>query len=466
MILMTSKELIIQLQIFLAFILIMDVIKLSCGVPQSPAWKKISSKILLTGSYQEILLPHSDAAVWLDSTTGWVWLFGGQTAQNNKTSTLDQLWKLDLQTMNWILIHKDGKKWPSKRHQAVLCSRGRALVLAGGILTSGSWSPDVWKYDTDTGIWEIEVGYEHLLSNVTRFWCSGQDLYGFVQDESYTTLLQYHWDHKSWTKIPTRVGTKKAMSELEPDLRNISIYPLWPSERGFIILYAPADGSKFKFNSDRLELIGSQCILWLLDKDIQWTPLLSDCNTDGKCLTSLSPHEKTQILHVDVPPCRTHAGTWIDSDGNVWMHGGRSDTELLRDTWMYDLKSKSWTQLKSPCLTGTCQEPDVYIDPITWTYNDTLFLFDGQHVQTSSNTTSLAGIWTLNISNFLQHSMLAVPPIGVFLISLSVTFIVSLGTCVIIILVKCSSTTAPRIRPPVRTYGKVQYSPVSSTDGP
>eukprot|EP00057_Strongylocentrotus_purpuratus_P020503 XP_011674977.1 PREDICTED: uncharacterized protein LOC105443479 [Strongylocentrotus purpuratus] len=464
MMLMTSKELIPQLQTLLAFSLMMDVIKTSYGMPQSPVWRNI----LLKDSYhQQASFPQSGAANWLDSTAELVWLFGGQATLNNKTSTLDHLWRLDLQTMNWTQIQHNKEKWPAGRHRAVLCSQGKFLALAGGILTSGSLSQNIWRYDTDAGTWEMEVGYESLLGNVTRFWCSGQDLFGLVQAKSDTTLLQYHWDHKSWTKIPTRVGTKKAQSELVPDLRNVSIYPLWPSERGFIILYAPADQNKLTFNSDQLKLIDSLCILWLLDKDIQWTPLLSDCKTNDNCLITLAATEKKKTASRDLPSCRTHAGTWIDSDHNIWMHGGMSDTKPLQDTWTYDLQTKSWMQLDSACQTAACQGlHGPHLDPMTWTYNDTLFLFDGQQARTSSNTTPLAGIWTLDISNFLKHSMLAVPPIGVFLISLSITFIVSLGTCVIIILVKCSSPKAPRIRPPVRTYGKVQYSPVSSSEVP
>ncbi|XP_030854222.1 uncharacterized protein LOC105443479 [Strongylocentrotus purpuratus] len=126
MMLMTSKELIPQLQTLLAFSLMMDVIKTSYGMPQSPVWRNI----LLKDSYhQQASFPQSGAANWLDSTAELVWLFGGQATLNNKTSTLDHLWRLDLQTMNWTQIQHNKENGLQGDIVQFCALRGNSLLL-------------------------------------------------------------------------------------------------------------------------------------------------------------------------------------------------------------------------------------------------------------------------------------------------------------------------------------------------
>ena len=204
--------------------------------------------------------------------------------------------------------------------------------------------------------------------------------------------------------------------------------------------------------------------MWILDKTISWKPLLNDCEFRKSCPESLWTENVTSNIIGRMPSCRTHAAAWTDADQNLWMYGGLSVGEVVQDTWKFNTKTRLWLEIKHPPeQSGTQESPGKIMDAVSWKWNETIYLYGGQQSPDPSNTTFLLDVWTMDLSSS-DHYSLPVPPFGIFLIILGGTLILSLVSCGLVILAKCSSPLAPRIRPPVRTYGKVHYSPVSSDD--
>ncbi|XP_071486875.1 uncharacterized protein [Diadema antillarum] len=449
--------------LFLTVVLDLFVTGLVMGSTQ--VWNKVQIQHPL-GSTQPVA--RTGAAVWQDLSSEVVWIFGGQGALQGRSpsgtqtwgeaQTLDDFWQLDLRTHSWTEVKHNGTTaWPEGRHHAVACGNVASPVLAAGVAKSGVRRTDIWRFNVSSKLWQLEaVNSNGVLENATHVWCSNTGLFSLQWNTLRPWVMQYHWDNKTWMEV-ARGQSDRTLSGYEPDLRNAYSYPHWPSEEGFLLVYAPLMGHVMP-NAIKSE----QCSMWLLDRHLRWQRLISVCVSYRNCSKLLYlKHAKPAA-----PSCRRHSATWTDSKGNVWLYGGLSSGVVIDDMWMFNMTTKLWRQLGAACKDqsthDTCPEsPHPSVNPVTWVRNSTLYLLDGNQHSASNNVTFWTDLWTLELPDFSNDFTLAVPPIGIFLITLSLTVILSLGTCIIIVLAKCSSPLAPRIRPPSRTYGQVSYSPVN-----
>jgi Galactose oxidase, central domain len=90
-----------------------------------------------------------------------IYLFGGHDEQNEK---LDDFWKFDLASKQWILIESTGSK-PTGRNGHSMVLINNKLVMFGGILEITKETDDVFIYDFASNKWIIYESPHHYGNN-------------------------------------------------------------------------------------------------------------------------------------------------------------------------------------------------------------------------------------------------------------------------------------------------------------
>lgn len=95
------------------------------------------------------------------------------------------------------------------------------------------------------------------------------------------------------------------------------------------------------------------------------------------------------------PGFRSHAASWVDNDGNLWLFGGygygaSSSSGMLNDLWKYNIATNSWTWMRGSNIANTpgnygiqgvanpLNNPPPRYAAVTWAHDDGfLYLFSG-----------------------------------------------------------------------------------------
>ncbi len=117
----------------------------------------------------------------------------------------------------------------------------------------------------------------------------------------------------------------------------------------------------------------------------------------------------------NTPGARAHAVTWVDNNGNLWMHGGQglatsTTVYYLSDLWKFDVTTSQWTWVSgtnvvsSVGIYGTKGTPAAGNRPggrasaVSWTDNTgNLWLFGGNGHATALTMSKLNDLWKFDI---------------------------------------------------------------------
>eukprot|EP00118_Oscarella_pearsei_P022959 m.269460 g.269460 ORF g.269460 m.269460 type:complete len:315 (+) comp40538_c0_seq8:263-1207(+) len=102
----------------------------------------------------------------------YVYSFGGKGYDSDgKMYFLNDLYRLDVEKMEWYLVPVSGEK-PQGRARCTMCQSGDRLVLQGGF-----WSPGIYEYMSDCD-W-VDDAWEFVLatSSWARLYCSYKSLH-------------------------------------------------------------------------------------------------------------------------------------------------------------------------------------------------------------------------------------------------------------------------------------------------
>eukprot|EP01130_Rhizamoeba_saxonica_P003090 TRINITY_DN1334_c0_g1_i2.p1 TRINITY_DN1334_c0_g1~~TRINITY_DN1334_c0_g1_i2.p1 ORF type:complete len:382 (+),score=82.78 TRINITY_DN1334_c0_g1_i2:689-1834(+) len=75
-----------------------------------------------------------------------------------------------------------------------------------------------------------------------------------------------------------------------------------------------------------------------------------------------------------IPPARYGAASWSDSSNNLWILGGRDETQILDDIWKYNIDEKKWTKINP---VGILVRPYPRMYPSTFIKDDVVYIHGG-----------------------------------------------------------------------------------------
>ncbi|MBL7931253.1 MAG: hypothetical protein JNL60_05110, partial [Bacteroidia bacterium] len=358
-------------------------------------WKKGANSITTQGTYGTMGTPaaantpgaRDGATSWTDAN-GNLWLFGG--FGHNGTSSigmLNDLWKYNVSTDEWTWIGGTNQFYqvssfgtqgtpastniPAARQGASSWTDASGnLWLFGGYGSTGPTTlkslNDLWKYNISTNEWT---------------WMNGSMLGD--QNGTYGTL-----------------GTGAAINT--------------PGARSDASTWIDAAGNLWLFGGsgwDASTTTGTGLLndLWRYKTATnEWTWV------KGSNLLNQTGVYGTQGVGslTNLPGSRTHAATWIDNAGNMWLMGGSgypasgSAAGGLNDLWKYNMTVNQWTWMQGTTLLdmngiyGTLNIgaltnlPGARRNYANWIdANNNLWLFGGFGKAASGGSGSLSDVW-------------------------------------------------------------------------
>jgi N-acetylneuraminic acid mutarotase len=222
----------------------------------------------------------------------------------------------------------------------------------------------------------------------------------------YTVFAHFSFSQNKWEKIPQK------FKGFEVDIPNFG------SETN------PAPRSEMVFWNDK-----ANSKLWLYggqgkgeDKEIGLLNDLWVFDIEGNNWTAIDPtkrNESKNKLDEDAswPQARRNAMKWTDSDGNLWLYGGTSNSEFnhFEDLWKFDIKKNQWQLIdgKGKFNVGPKASKQKTEDPqniigsragaITWTDNkDNLWIFGGNANNSAGEFNDIElhnDLWKFNTKN-------------------------------------------------------------------
>jgi len=257
------------------------------------------------------------AASWTD-TTGNLWMFGGYAYINGDIYYAD-LWRFNPETKNWMWVKgpqqpdqvpvrgiqgiQDPANHPGSRSEMISTwvDHENNLWLFGGI-TFDNGLPicnDLWKYSIADNIWT-------WMKGPSNYWSDGT--YGLRGIEDLQNNPPARWAATTWTDMNGDLwlfGGRHTMN--------------WTETMNDMWRYRIATNSWTWMNGS----IGA----------------VADTGNVGlRCEVDEEFNPQSRF------ECRSR---WVDSEGGLWLWGGRTGTidntrSYLNDLWRYDIQSRAW----------------------------------------------------------------------------------------------------------------------------
>jgi hypothetical protein len=337
-------------------------------------------------------MPRSNSVRWRDAM-GDAWIYGGQCFTAGCSGVLGDLWRFNATTKLWTWVGSpvtanqatvygalgiaDARAYPGSRMGA-----SSWVDAAGNLWMYGGWSyngnyytilGDLWKYDRTTGYWA---------------WMGGTTL--SLESPNYGTR-----------------GVAAATNT--PGSRFNSQY--WTDHSGRLWLFGG-------IASVTAGQSGRASDLWQLDISTGWWtwiggPMTSfDAGTRGKRGVPDS---------ANWPSAREGASSWVDANGNLWMHGGTAHfttgdpaTHVADDLWRYNCATGIWTWMGGTGLpdaaamhgnaTGLATAgltPGSRYWAASWTDSaGTLWLFGGSLLDAGGTAHTFGDLWSYHPPQF------------------------------------------------------------------
>ena len=266
---------------------------------------------------------------WTDAS-GNLWLFGGigNAESSFSVGTLNDLWKYDPTTDQWTWVTGENTLYGA----SVYGTKGVAAPAntPGDRYGSVSWtdaSGNLWLFGGVDGIFELNDLWKFNPVSNQWTWVSG--------DNTGNNLGVY--------------GTKGVAAPTnKPGGRQDAIS--WIDASGKLWLFGG-----YYFNAlDQTQYLND---LWKYDPATDLWTWVSGDNTPN---STGSFGTKGVASSTNKPNARTHAVSWADGSGNLWLFGGLGyppGTNVLNDLWKYNIAADQWTWMSGDNATNV---PGVY----------------------------------------------------------------------------------------------------------
>jgi hypothetical protein len=238
------------------------------------------------------------AVSWLDSQ-GNLWLFGGYgVASANDWGSLNDLWRFDPATVEWTWI--SGSDTTSQAG-----TYGTKGVPSPSNIPGARYGPVSW-IDSQGNLW-LFGGY------IVDDWGALNDLWRFDP-----ATLEWTWVSGGNTGNEAGVYVTKGV----PDPLNV------PGARGGAVSWIDPEGRLWLFG-------GGGNDVWKFDPaTVEWTWV---SGADSSILQQGVYGTKGIASPSNVPGARTDAASWIDSQGNLWLFGGKGILDVFMSGSLNDL---------------------------------------------------------------------------------------------------------------------------------
>jgi len=312
------------------------------------------------------------AASWTGKD-GTFWLFGGEGSGNSSIGFLNDLWKFDPSSEQWVWISGSNegsggnfgiygsKGVPAADNSPGACMRASSWIgkdgklwLFGGFSgydLGGGFNNNLWQFDPVSNMWTWYAGAGSPSSFAIA------DIHGNdgVFDSSFTPgnseltatwtdadgiLWAYSGDYwkfdptlKQWAWIK---GSNS--SDAEYGTKGISARENTPGKPYGCASWLSNDGQLWLFggsqNVNALWKLDPAALFWTWIGGSQFAPTRGVYGTRGL------------VTRQSNPPARSFPATWTAADGSLWLFGGELSGGLrssrLNDLWKFDTNSKTW----------------------------------------------------------------------------------------------------------------------------
>ena len=248
--------------------------------------------------------PRFDGTIAYDPSGRRLFLFAGQD-----TAPRNDLWVYSLAQRRWEEVAVPGEKPPARfGHSLIFDPIRQRLVVFGG--QAGGFFSDVWAFDIARGAWQQlsrdDSGPSRRYGHSAIYDAARDRMvisHGFTDAGRFDDTWAFDFATNVWRNL-TPSGTRP--------LRRCLHHAVYDPANNRMLLYG---GCASGFGPCPL---GD---LWSFD---------------------LSANRWTELTGQIQPPARQHYGMAFDTvRGRLILFGG-SGSELLNDTWLYDVQSGGW----------------------------------------------------------------------------------------------------------------------------
>ncbi len=296
-----------------------------------------------------------DHALVADQAGNRVFLFGGRAG----TEPLADLWLYDVNANVWQALDVDGDA-PAARfgHNAIYDETQQLLVIFGGQAGSDFFN-DVWVFDPVANVWAEIAPAGDGSAPEPRYGAAGSvraggsGLYvshGFTGDGRFDDTWLFNVQTGAWDDVtPTEGGRPEprclTRMATDPDRDRLLLFggqsndapflgDLWafdtedstwteietnnpPARNLFSLVRNPVNGELILFGGASAD--GLRGDIWFLDiEEDTWSAEVIDPTVSEL-----------------IPPRDSHDAVWLANAGVMLMFGGRDDSGMLNDLWIY-----------------------------------------------------------------------------------------------------------------------------------
>jgi N-acetylneuraminic acid mutarotase len=269
---------------------------------------------------------RQECVSWMDSDKN-IWLFGGYGLSSSGVSSglLNGLWKFDVTEEYWTLVKGSDSAIDVVFQKGVYGTKGssNSSNTPGARSDSVSWTGTGdtsgylylfggYGYDFNGTLWYLNDLWEYDISNDDWTWVSGSD--AVAQDGVYGTM-----------------GI--ASSSNTPGARGWSA--TWTDSNGTLWLFGG-------FGYGGSGSLGALNDLWKYSSS-KWTWVSGSKSAFRKGVYGT----KGVASSTNVPGTRYGSVLWMDTEGNLWLYGGRGNDSrgsggYLSDLWKFDGTNWTW----------------------------------------------------------------------------------------------------------------------------
>lgn len=261
------------------------------------------------------------------SKDGQLWLFGGYGNAATASGRLNDLWKYDLASNQWVWVHGNS----TVSQLGVYGTRGVASPLnkPGARSSSARWT------DTSGNLWLFggfgfgtSGGANRMLNDLWKFEPAA-GTWTWISGDTATSALNGIYGQKGVAAATNNPGSRHGAVS-------------WQDKAGNFWLFGgtghAASGGQGFLND-----------LWMYQPSSgQWTWVSGD-----SVLNQGSIYGVTGVAAPgNKPGCRAFASGWLDTAGHLWFFGGDYSGTLFNDLWRFNPQTQEWTWMKGDNVPG------------------------------------------------------------------------------------------------------------------
>ncbi|XP_033630130.1 uncharacterized protein LOC117292249 [Asterias rubens] len=425
-----------------------------------------------------------DSAVWTDTDTGVMWMFGGRVGSGSPA--LNELWRYSMSSGDWTNVRHDREhKWPQSRYAAAVCGvPGSFLVVHGGAESAVNHLSDTWLYHLHNESWTLlQESFDPGAQTKRLHWCTRKALWLLTLKETTidpNTMWRYSLMNYEWEQVSADFDDVLSRQTHVVGQRYGSTTWVVNDTELYLLGARPSDSGHNE--EERCQGKKQECALWRFSTVSNKWRRVSFNYTNTKAGEVV---DSDLIEFNATPGCPAKEASWQDTDGNLWLQDSSAGMDTCEkkpharsDLWMFDLQHNRWEHFKSllspqyqlgyEIIEGTSDvrnhpAPRAYC--ASWSWNNTYYLFGG--LARNGSNGALNDLWSFQLVGVdslegRPTSTMAISPVGVFFLSLGALCFLALLVFSIIFFSKCS--TGPRLKPPNHFGDKIRYSPVETDE--